>query len=185
VLATAAFKRGALDSLQQKQSQQALRLSEQSRGPCGEELFPALSLPASSSPTSKGTREHASSDSLREQKGSASSAALAAYPASNPENGPGPPHPRGRVSALVPESLPAQPRLWPGWRLGRSWNVGRVVLAAKAAVTGENREESFGRRVSSVCRVESPLLALTNPESEMSQPQEGTENSKRSYGTSA
>jgi len=54
--------------------------------------------------------------------------------------------------------------------VGTVVNVGRVVLAAKAAVTGEHREES-------PCCGEKELVALTSPDAELTQPEEGANSS--------
>jgi len=51
--------------------------------------------------------------------------------------------------------------------VGAVVNVGRVVLAAKAAVTGEHRDESLAGEKELVSTGE-PSLALSNPESEPS-----------------
>jgi len=79
-------------------------------------------LPRSLPPDSysKGTREHASSDSVREEKGSASSAALGAYPGSSSENGPWPPHPREGS----PRWCRCRCRHSKGCGLGGSWHSG-------------------------------------------------------------
>jgi len=60
--------------------------------------------------------------------------------------------------------------------VGTVANVGRVVLAAKAAVTGEHREESPAGEEELVSAGD-PSPAPTDSEPEMTQPKEGTENS--------
>jgi len=160
----------ALAPFQQKQSQQALRLSEDSqrlarRRALTRSLAPCLQLPYQQKTLARRDLKLTAKEQRRVQQ---SQRRLAL------------------VSGALPRMVLGLRTLGKGLRAGAgvaagtakavAWvavgtvvNVGRVVLAAKAAVTGEHREESLSG--------EKELVALTNPEAELTQPEEGANSS--------